>query len=113
MKILKTIWANIKNSFKTLFNYLTAKDYRTAAFFIFVFFIGAAAIWSTFIHFIEFSGFAAAFAKALIGIFFIFAYDKIVLRKVDTITEILNGNVAYALFYLGHCIIIAACVAVG
>ncbi|MDZ7802363.1 MAG: hypothetical protein U5K34_00060 [Thiohalophilus sp.] len=60
----------------------------------------------------EFSGFAAALGKAVIGVSFFIAYDKIVLREVDTITEIKKGNIAHAIFILSHAIIIAACIAV-
>lgn len=89
-----------------------ADRFKTPLFFIVTILLTAAAIWWTFYTFVEFSGFAAALGKAVIGIIFFIAYDKVVLRKVDTITEIKKGNIAYAIFILSHALIIAACIAV-
>lgn len=88
-----------------------ADKHKTSLFFIAALFISAVSIWLTFYHFVEFSGFAAGFAKALICISFFIVYDKTVLRKVDTITIITKHPIAYAIFILSHAIIFGACIA--
>lgn len=85
--------------------------YKTPLFFIAAIVLAALSIWWTFNTFIEFSGFAAAFGKAVIGCLAWFAFDKIVLREIDTITEIKQGNIAHAIFIFSYAIILAACIA--
>jgi len=84
---------------------------KTTLFFAAAILLAAVSIWWTFTTFVEFSGFAAAFAKAVIGITAWFAFDKIVLREIDTITEIKKGNTAHAIFIFSYAIILAACIA--
>lgn len=86
-------------------------QYQTSLFFIAALILCAVSIWITFYHFVEFSGFAAGFAKALICIAFFVIYDKTVLRKADTIQIITQNPIAYAIFILSHAIIFAVCIA--
>jgi len=66
----------------------------------------------TFSIFPAFSGFAAGLAKAVIGIVIFYAIDKVVLKEVDTLHELINKqNTSYALFILSYSIILAACIA--
>ncbi len=87
------------------------KKHYTSLFFLVVAIIAAGSIYWTFNFFLEFSGFAAAFAKAVLGIFAWVAFDKIVLREIDTITEIKQGNIAHAIFVFSYSLILAACIA--
>lgn len=84
---------------------------KTPGFFIAAALLAVLVIWFTFTVAIEFSGFAAAFGKAVIGMFAWYAFDKVVLREIDTITEIKKGNIAHALFILSYAVILAACIA--
>lgn len=85
--------------------------YQTSLFFIAAMLLSAVSIWLTFYHFVEFSGFAAGFAKALICITFFIIYDKTVLRKADTMEIITKDPIAYAIFILSHAIIFGVCIA--
>ena len=83
--------------------------------FVFLSFLSVAAtilVAVTFTLFPAFSGFAAGVAKAVIGIIIFYAIDKIVLKEVDTIHElIIKKNTAYAIFIFSYSIILAACIA--
>lgn len=70
------------------------------------------AIWITFTTLQAFSGFAAAYGKAVIGMVLFYAFDKIVLNEVDTLHEIVTQkNTSYAIFIFSYAIILAACIA--
>jgi hypothetical protein len=83
---------------------------RSLFFFIVSAVITIAAVHLTFTTFIEFSGFAAGFAKAVIAIaLFVFA-DRFLLTEINTITELKNGNIAYAIFCLAYALLVGLCV---
>lgn len=86
---------------------------REITFWIAAVLLALAAIHITFSTFIAFSGFAAAFGKAVLGCLAFYAFDKVMLKEVDTVTEIQNGNTAYAIFIFSFALIIAACIATG
>lgn len=88
--------------------------YKTSLFFTAAILLAVVLIWLTFYTFVEFSGFAAAFGKALLGIGIFFLIDRFVFHRVDTYTEIfIKKNQPYATVLLGISIIIAACIATG
>lgn len=58
--------------------------------------------------FVEYSSLPVGLVKASLGIILLAIIDDVVFSKVDTITEIKNKNVAYAMVYLANAIIIAA-----
>lgn len=85
---------------------------KDAAFFLIAFALAATAVLYTFSVLTAFSGFAAGLFKAVIGILFFYAFDKIVLREVDTIHELIHKkNTAYAIFIFAFALIIAATIA--
>jgi len=59
---------------------------------------------------IEFSGFSVGLAKGVLGIAIFWIIDEFALPTVNTIDELKKGNVAYAIFLLGICGIIAAAI---
>lgn len=61
--------------------------------------------------FIEYSSLPIGLAKAFMGILMLKVIDDTVFGKIDTIPEIKNKNISYALIYLANAIIIAACIA--
>lgn len=86
---------------------------RTIIFWLVATVTAVLAIWVTFTTFISFSGFAAAYGKAVLGALAFYLFDKTLLKEVDTINEIKKGNTAYAIFILSYALIVAACVATG
>jgi len=74
------------------------------------FVLAVAAIIVTFTFFEELSSIAAVFVFTTIGLGIIFLFDTVVLKSLDTIEEIKKGNLAYAIFFLGICVIIAAAI---
>ena len=84
---------------------------RTIAFFAAAILLAVTAIAWTFTTFLEFSGFAAAFGKAVLGITTFYLVDVVLLRDIDTLTELKKGNTAYAIFILAYALILAACIA--
>lgn len=84
---------------------------RDILFFLAAIIVASVAIWWTFTTFVELSGFAAAFGKATLGAVMFYLTDMIVLREIDTITELKKGNIAYAIFILSYALILAACIA--
>jgi len=60
--------------------------------------------------FIEFSSFSVGIAKAIIGIFLFWIFDKYAVKELDTIEEIKKGNISYAIFLLAFAVIIAAAI---
>lgn len=82
--------------------------YRGTVFIVLLLTVSGVFVWYTFGYMIELSGFAAGMLKASIGVTIMYVFDVYVMRSVDTITELKNGNVAYALFMVGWFILIAA-----
>ena len=72
--------------------------------------IAAVSIFITFNWFIEFSSFSVGLAKAVLGIWLVWIFDKYAVKEIDTIEELKKGNIAYAIFFLGLCIVIASAI---
>ena len=83
---------------------------RPAFFFVLLTTVVVVGVGYTFTRAIQFSGFAAALAKAAIGILF-YAFYVFVMKRINTVEELKKGNVAYAVFLLGFAVVIAACIA--
>lgn len=79
-------------------------------FFTIVIVLAILAVAGTFTWAVAFSGFAAALAKAVIGMSLLYAFDAIVLKSS---TEIKKGNTAYAIYILSFAIIMGVCIATG
>ncbi|MEM4626462.1 MAG: hypothetical protein QXF70_03500 [Candidatus Bilamarchaeaceae archaeon] len=75
-----------------------------------IFLFGFITAWLSYIYFIEFSSFPMAILKSIFGIFIFWLIDRFALHELDTIEELKKGNIAYALFVLGICVIIAVAV---
>lgn len=86
---------------------------RAIAFFVSAIILAVTAIWWTFTTFLELSGFAAAFGKAVMGVLAFYLTDVVLLRDIDTINELKKGNTAYAIFILAYAVVLAACIATG
>lgn len=56
------------------------------------------------------SSFPAIIGNAGIGLFMMWAYDKFILKNVDTFTIIKRNDLVFGLVYLGWCLIIAAAI---
>lgn len=82
-------------------------------FFSLIIILSILAIAGTFTWALAYSGFAAAFAKAVIGILLFYAFDHFVMKDVDTLNQLMKGNTAYAIFLLSYALILAACIATG
>lgn len=54
------------------------------------------------------SSLAAIIANLGFGIGVLWAFDKYLLKDIDTLIEIKKGNIAFAILYLSWCIIIGA-----
>lgn len=61
--------------------------------------------------FIQYSSLPIGLAKAFMGVLMLKVIDDTVFGAIDSIPEIKNKNVSYALIYLANAIIIAACIA--
>jgi uncharacterized membrane protein YjjP (DUF1212 family) len=64
-------------------------------------------------NFVEFSTFLITFVKAIAGIMIFWWVDEYLLKGVDTIQEILKGNIAYALFLFSIAAIIVGAIVAG
>lgn len=67
-------------------------------------------IFITFNWLIELSSFAVGLAKGALGIFMFWIFDKYAVKEIDTINELKERNIAYAIFLLGIAVIIAAAI---
>lgn len=72
--------------------------------------LAIAAIYITFTAFLEFSGFAAGFAKVWIAVATWWAIDIYLLPEINTIDEIKSGNIAYSLVILSYAVLVGLCV---
>ena len=72
--------------------------------------VAALTIYLTFTFFINLSSFAVAITKAIISLILFWLFDKYAMKEVDTIEQLKNGNIAYALFMLALAVIIAAAI---
>lgn len=84
---------------------------RDILFFVGIFAASILAIWFTFTAFLEMSTFAVAISKAAIGCFLLYLVDMVLLRDIDTLSELKKGNISYAIYYAGYALVIALCIA--
>jgi uncharacterized membrane protein len=56
----------------------------------------------------EYSAFAGGLVNVAIAIFVFYTVDEVLFKKIDTYTELKNGNIAYAIFLLALAILISA-----
>lgn len=77
-------------------------------YFAVIFFFAAGLIWICFPvqSFEEISIIAAIVAIVSLGIFLFWATDRLLVREVNTIDQLLNKNTAYAIFLLAIALII-------
>jgi hypothetical protein len=75
-----------------------------------VFILGFLLAFASYQLLIEFSSFPMGLLKGIIGIMLFWVIDRFAIKEIDTIEELKKGNIAYALFVLGICIIIAVAV---
>lgn len=80
-------------------------------FFLIALLVVLAGIILTYFYAIAFSGFPVAMTKALIGMLLFWLFDKYAMHQIDTLTELKKGNIAYAIFVFGYCVIVAAAIA--
>jgi hypothetical protein len=73
--------------------------------------LSAALVAYTFTSVPELSGFAAGLLKAALAVGAFWAFDRFVLKEIDTLAELKAGNVAYGLMLLSLSILLAATVA--
>jgi len=73
-------------------------------------FIAIIFIYITFNWLIELSSFSVGLAKGVLGIFMFWIFDRYAVKEIDTINELKERNIAYAIFLLGIAIIIAAAI---
>lgn len=64
-------------------------------------------VYITFTQAIQFSGFAVGLAKAVMVVILFIAFDKFVLKGINTLSELKQGNVAYAVFLLAIALLFA------
>ena len=73
--------------------------------------VSAALVAVTFAAVPALSGFAAGLLKAALAVGAFWAFDRLVLRELDTVAELKAGNVAYGLMLLALAVLLAATVA--
>lgn len=86
--------------------------FGNSAFITIVFFITASgfALYYTFNFLIEISSFAVGLGKAALGIFLFWIYDKYAMKEIDTVEQLKNGNIAYAIFLLSLALLVASAI---
>lgn len=92
------------SSIKEFFKNSTTKTVAIVTFFAIIFIV------ITFNWLVELSSFAVGIAKAVLGIFLVWIFDKYAMKEIDTVNELKERNIAYALFFLGLCLVIAAAI---
>ncbi len=92
------------NAIKDFFSNSALKTVAIVTFFAVVF------IFITFNWLIELSSFAVGLAKGALGVFLVWIFDKYAMKELNTIEELKKGNISYALWMLGLCIVIAAAI---
>jgi hypothetical protein len=82
---------------KRLLNWLIDRKWTAVSIIIAV--VALAALWFTLTQFIEFSGLAFGIAKIGIGIAAIGLIDNVIFGNLNTISELREENVAFAITY--------------
>jgi len=99
-KAKKSLFANIKEFFS---NSAFATIALVAA-------ASIAAIYYTFNFLIEISSFAVGLGKAALGVFLFWIFDKYAMKEIDTVEQLKNGNIAYAIFLLSLAVLVSAAI---
>lgn len=89
------------------------KDFFTNSAFKTVAVVTLFAVISIFITFnwlIELSAFAVGIAKGALGLLLVWVFDKYAMKEINTVDELKERNIAYAIFFLGLCIVVAAAI---
>jgi len=73
-------------------------------------FFAAIFIFITFNWLIELSSFAVGIAKGALGLLLVWVFDKYAMKEIDTVNELKERNIAYSIFFLGLCIVVAAAI---
>lgn len=87
--------------------FITNSAFKTVAA---VTFFAVIFIFITFNWLIELSSFAVGMANGALGLLLVWVFDKYAMKEIDTVEELKKGNQAYATFFLGICIIVAAAI---
>lgn len=102
--VAATIYFVYRKPIEEFFKNSAFKTFAVVAFFAVIF------IFITFNWLIELSAFAVGIAKGTLGVFLVWIFDKYAMKEIDTIQELKKGNIAYALFILGLCIVIGSAI---
>ncbi len=92
------------NAIKDFFQNSALKTIAVVTFFASIF------IFITFNWLVELSSFAVGIAKGALGLLLVWVFDKYAMNDIDTVNELKKRNIAYAIFFLGLCIIVAAAI---
>lgn len=68
--------------------------------------LGGVALWFTYNFAIHYSAIATFILMAVITMLLFDAFDRTVLRELDTINQLKQGNVAVALYYMAWAVLI-------
>ena len=82
---------------KRLLDWLIHRKWTTVS--ILLTLVALGALWFTLTSFIEFSGLAFGLAKIALGVAFIGIIDNIIFGNLNTIQELREKNVAFAIAY--------------
>lgn len=61
---------------------------------------------------IEFSSFGIGMIKFTLGVSMVWAFDNFAVPEINTVMILGENPIAYAIFFLGLCLIAAACISV-
>lgn len=75
--------------------------------------IAVLAVGYTFTVAVQYSAFAAALAKVTMAVILFYMVDRFLLPEIDTLTELKDGNIAYAIFLLALALLLAPAIATG
>ncbi len=92
------------NAIKDFFQNSALKTVAVVTFFASIF------IFITFNWLVELSSFAVGIAKGALGLLLVWVFDKYAMKEIDTVNALNERNIAYAIFFLGLCIIVAAAI---
>lgn len=93
--------------YKPIKEFFTNSAFKTIAV---VTFFAVIFIFITFNWLIELSTFAVGIGKGALGLMLIWVFDKYAMKEIDTVEELKRGNIAYAIFFLGLSLVVAAAI---
>lgn len=74
--------------------------------------ISAILLILSFLWAIEFSSFSIGIAKYTLSILLVWTIDKFAIPEINTIELIGKNPISYSIFFLGNCILAAACISI-